>query len=81
MPFYLSNNVKMKNIFIPDKKRTAAIEEGRLGVNIAVPLLILSFINQPTPTLVSLLYTYMKRLKIKALPIDKSYNKKDDVVA
>ena len=66
---------------IPDKKRTAIIEKGRLGTNIAVPLLILSFINQPTLTLVSLLYKYMKRLKIKALPADKDYNKKDNVVA
>ena len=66
---------------ISDKKRTTIIEKGRLGTNIAVPLLILSFINQPTPTLVSLLYKYMKRLKIKALPADKDYNKKDNVVA
>lgn len=66
---------------ISDKKRTTIIEKGRLGTNIAVPLLILSFINQPTPTLVSLLYKYMKRLKIKALPADKYYNKKDNVVA
>lgn len=66
---------------ISDKKRTTIIEKGRLGTNIAVPLLILSFINQPTLTLVSLLYKYMKRLKIKALPADKDYNKKDNVVA
>ena len=66
---------------ISDKKRTTIIEKGRLGANVAVPLLILSFINQPTPTLVSLLYKYMKRLKIKALPTDKDYNKKDDIVA
>ena len=60
---------------ISDKKRTTIIEKGRLGANVAVPLLILSFINQPTPTLVSLLYKYMKRLKIKASQGDKSYNK------
>ena len=77
----MSNSIKIRIMSIPDKKRTTIIEKGRLGANIAVPLLILSFINQPTPTLVSLLYKYMKRLKIKALPTDKDYNKKDNVVA
>ena len=81
MPFYLSNSIKIRNMSILDKKRTTIIEKVRLGTNVAVPLLILSFINQPTPTLVSLLYKYMKRLKIKALPTDKDYNKKDNVVA
>ena len=70
----------MRDISIPDQKRTTLIEKGILGTNVAIPLLILSFINQPTPTLVSLLYKYMKILKIKALPTDKSYNKKGDVV-
>ena len=77
----MSNSIKIRNMSISDKKRTTIIEKGRLGTNIAVPLLILSFINQPTLTLVSLLYKYMKRLKIKALPADKDYNKKDNVVA
>ena len=71
----------MRGISIPDQKRTTLIEKERIGANVAVPLLILSFINQPTPILVSLLYKYMKRLKIKALPTDKDYNKKDNVVA
>ena len=66
----------MRDISIPDQKRTTIIEKGRLGVNVAVPLLILSFINQPTPTLVSLLYKYMKRLKIKAFSSEESHNKK-----
>jgi hypothetical protein len=66
----------MKNIAIPYHKRTAVIEKVRLGTNVAIPLLILSFINQPTPILVSLLYSYMKRLKIKAFPSEKGYNKK-----
>ena len=80
MPFYLSNSIKIRSMSIQDKKRTIITEKGRLGANVAVPLLILSFISQPTPTLVSLLYKYMKKLKIKALPTDKDYNKKGDVV-
>ena len=70
----MSNSVKMGNIAILDKKKTVVMEKARLGVSVAVPLLILSFINQPTPTAVSLLFKYMKRLKIKAFPDEMSYN-------
>ena len=59
---------KMKNINVSDKKRTDVKGKERFGADIVIPFLVLSFINQPTPTIVSLLYKYMKRLKIKVFP-------------
>jgi len=64
----------MRNVAISDKKKIVVTETGRLGASVVAPFLILSFINQPTPTLLSLLYKCMKKLKIKTFLSEKNYD-------